>query len=189
MLYSAVSQPRPLPAIHAGTFGSTEAVQSTVVPPAWNQHAARRGAREAASDLDRAKLVGLAVVVTHVHVTFRRLLTLARLCSPKPGPRPRFAFPAARPGFPSARAGDWPACCDDDALRAVDHFVGHFLAAVGRQAVHEVGVAGRAPSARRSPGRRRNRGGVSRIRLPGPCWSRRRCRRPRRRERPRPDRR
>ena len=26
---------------------------------------------------------------------------------------------------------------DDDALRAVDHFVGHFLAAMGGQAVHE----------------------------------------------------
>ena len=26
---------------------------------------------------------------------------------------------------------------DDDALRAVDHLVGHFLAAMGRQAVHE----------------------------------------------------
>ena len=35
MLYSAVSQPRPRPAIHSGTLGSTIAVQSTVVPPAW----------------------------------------------------------------------------------------------------------------------------------------------------------
>ena len=26
---------------------------------------------------------------------------------------------------------------DDDALRTVDHFVGHFFAAVRRQAVHE----------------------------------------------------
>ena len=34
MLYSAVTQPLPLPVIQAGTFGSTLAVQSTVVPPA-----------------------------------------------------------------------------------------------------------------------------------------------------------
>ncbi len=33
---------------------------------------------------------------------------------------------------------------DDDALRAVDHLVGHFLAAVGRQAVHEDGALLRA---------------------------------------------
>ena len=33
---------------------------------------------------------------------------------------------------------------DDDALRAVDHFVGHFLAAAGRQAVHENAPFGRA---------------------------------------------
>ena len=41
------------------------------------------------------------------------------------------------------------ACCNDDALRAVDHFVGHFFAAMGRQAVHEVGVPEHAASARR----------------------------------------
>ena len=32
---------------------------------------------------------------------------------------------------------------DDDALRAVDHFVGHFFAAMGRQAVHEDRLLGR----------------------------------------------
>ena len=31
--YSAVTQPLPLPAIHFGTFASTEAVQITRVPP------------------------------------------------------------------------------------------------------------------------------------------------------------
>ena len=40
MLYSAVTQPRPLPAIHGGTVGSTLAVQSTVVRPGRDQHAA-----------------------------------------------------------------------------------------------------------------------------------------------------
>ena len=48
MLYSAVTQPRPLPAIQVGTFGSTLAVQSTVVRAGLNQHAAGGRAREAA---------------------------------------------------------------------------------------------------------------------------------------------
>ena len=33
--YSAVTQPLPLPFIHRGTPSSTEAVQSTIVPPAF----------------------------------------------------------------------------------------------------------------------------------------------------------
>ena len=35
MLYSAVIQPFPLPFSQSGTLGSTLAVQSTVVLPAW----------------------------------------------------------------------------------------------------------------------------------------------------------
>ena len=35
MLYSAVTQPRPVPAIHGGTCALTLAVHRTVVPPAW----------------------------------------------------------------------------------------------------------------------------------------------------------
>ena len=43
-----------------------------------------------------------------------------------------------------------PAWSKDDALRAVEDFIGHFLAAVGGQAVHDAGfLAGRAAAARR----------------------------------------
>ena len=91
MPYSAVSQPRPRPAIQGGTFRDTLAVQSTVVRPGLDQDACRAAAGEMPLDLQRAKLVGLAVVVTHSGASkfcWRR----------QPSP------PASRPGCLSERA-------------------------------------------------------------------------------------
>ena len=83
-------------------------------------------------------------------------------CSaPTPSP------PTATPRCPFARACG--GLLDDDALRAVDHFVGYFLAAMSGQAVHEEGPVGRGPLKRHSPDRGRTRGGGVPAAPPGPC--------------------
>ena len=66
-----------------------------------------------------------------------RIRTFKIDCASLPSP------PASRRGFLFARACGWPPV-HDDALRAVDHFVGDLFAAAGRQAVHEHAPAGRA---------------------------------------------
>ena len=105
MLYSAVSQPRPLPFIQAGTSGSIGRAAEHGRAAGLDQHAARRGARVAALDFQRAEFVRLAVVVSHVYSSSH--CRNPQSSCPAAGFSHRLACPAARPGCPSARAGDW----------------------------------------------------------------------------------
>ncbi len=60
--YSAVTQPRPFPAIHFGTDSSTEAVQITRVPPIEMSAEPVAVRMKPGSIVERPQLVGAAAV-------------------------------------------------------------------------------------------------------------------------------
>ena len=140
--FSAVIQPRPFPASHSGTRAFDARRREDRRAPGLDQHASRRRLGERADDFGLAKgssgrrSCRMMTMLFSVGLGFLDLGLRTRTLSPKAQAQHLTPHSRLRPQQPGEDAllhvHAVGGLLDDDALRAVDHVVGHFLAAVGR---------------------------------------------------------